>query len=124
VILVKGFVIQLENYFNSTPAYMTLSAYMINLFEKENPDNLLKSISLDKLTNVPQLIKGAPQCATFSALNDQINFCFKNAKVLNSIIKSVKQLIGCRKGIPIDNSNNEFLLFLIIFIFVFILKKK
>lgn len=104
VLLVKGFVIELENYFNSTPVYMTMSAYMLNLFEKENPDNLLKSISLDKLVGVPTAVAGAPQCLAFKALNEQINFCFKSEKIKTNAMTSVNQLLGCRKGIPIDDS--------------------
>lgn len=116
--MVKGFVIQLENYFNSTQVYMTLSAYMLNLFEKENPDNLLKSVSLDQLVGIPTAIAGAPQCAAFKAVNDQVNFCFRSVKVLRNVLSSVQQLLGCRKGIPVDNGNYSNFSFFVLFCFI------
>jgi len=78
---------------------------MLNLLEKGNPDNLLKSLSLDKLIGMPMPISGAPQCTAFKALNEQINVCFKNVKVMSNVITSVTRLLGCRRGIPIDNCN-------------------
>lgn len=101
VILVPGFLIQANNYFANKPAFLTLSTYYANVFEKKNSDNLIKSISLDKISQIPQPIKGAPVCTSIKSELDEINFCFKNQKILNNILQSFKDLLACRKGMAI-----------------------
>jgi len=61
-------------------------------------------MSLDQLIGFPMAISGAPQCLSFKAINEQINFCFKSINIMNNVLTSVKQLLGCRKGFPINNS--------------------
>ena len=124
VVLLHGFMVQSENFFNSTPAYLSLSAYMVNLFEKKNSKNLIKSITLDKILEIPKIIKGAPLCTSFKSKDDEINFCLKSSHHIENIITDFKEFIACRKGISIKHcklylENLIIFNFKIIFLFLF-----
>ncbi len=93
--------IQTENFYNS--AYLTLSAYMLNFFEKKNSENLVRSISIDRIIEMPQPLKGAPLCTIFKSKEGEINFCFKNSVTLENVFINLKKIILCRKGISIHN---------------------
>jgi len=105
VLYVPGKMIRSDNFYDSSLAYLSLSAYMVNMFKQKNSDDLIKSIPLYSITEIPKTIKGAPLCTLFKGYKEEISFCFENVNILNSILTAFKMLTDCRKGNPITQGN-------------------
>jgi hypothetical protein len=88
-----------NDYCKTSEAFFTMSVYMVNLFESKDSNKLLESITLDKLTNVPTQIVGAPNCLDFKGTNGKrMGICFSNEVEVKNIIYGFKDFMKCRLG--------------------------
>jgi len=86
------------------PAFFTLSAYMVNQFEKKDGNTLKVSLSLDKIGNMPSIIPGSVSCVGFTDSNNkQIAICLPNKSAANQVLKAFGDFMKCRMG---DNLND------------------
>lgn len=81
------------------PAFFTISAYMVNQFEKKDGNTLKVSISLDKIGNQPAIIPGSVSCVGFSDTNNkQIAICLPDKSTAKLILKAFGDFMKCRMG--------------------------
>merc|ERR1719331_1867788 len=62
ILQIKGKKMDLNEYCIQTDAFMTLSIYMANLFDAQNPDKLVMSIPTDQLLQMPNILTGTTKC--------------------------------------------------------------
>lgn len=101
VLLIEGTTfIDPNNYLYRKSAFFTLSAYVINHFDKKNPDNLRTSILADDITEVPSAVFGAPDCVSFvdNKTMKKIDMCFANPGLAQQIIYAYHTFMKCRMG--------------------------
>ncbi len=89
-----------NDYTTRKPAFVTMSAYLINLFESKDNNKLLESISLANLDVVPHILKGSVSCMV--AVDDKslrnITICLKNKEEEVEFAKAFSNFESCRMG--------------------------
>ncbi len=99
IILVKGEMIKnFTNYCQKSPSYFTMSIYMVNVFSAEQPDKLINSITLDRLSKVPSLLAGVPNCIDFQGSNSRIAVCFDSDATVQKLLEAYNSFLRCRMG--------------------------
>jgi hypothetical protein len=83
---------------NRTAAFMTMSIYMVNLFDSKDPNKLLDSITFDKLSSQPQHLIGSPGCVTFQSQHVQFGVCLNSKDEAEEIIQAYEDFMRCRMG--------------------------
>lgn len=91
-----------KNYCKKESAFFTMSIYMINVFESQDSNKLLQSIPLDKITNMPTHLTGAPGCIDFQAEDNRISICVKTDELVDQLIEAYMAFSRCRKGDNLD----------------------
>jgi hypothetical protein len=71
---------------------------MINLFEAQDSNKLVESITTDKLTNLPSALPGAPGCINFQGADKRIAVCVKDDAMVQELIKAFMDFMRCRAG--------------------------
>jgi len=99
VLLIPGQrITDMTDYCKKTDAFMTMSVYLINLFDAKDPTKLIESISVDRLNNVPVPLAGSPGCIDFQGKDRRIAFCLKNDDLVQQLIEAFGDLMRCRMG--------------------------
>jgi hypothetical protein len=99
VILVAGKrITNFKDYCQKTEGYLTMSVYMVNLFEARDSNKLVESITLDKMTQMPQVLAGAPGCIDFIGGDKRIATCFEEPETVNELIQAYQDFLRCRMG--------------------------
>ena len=81
------------------PAFFTISAYMVNQFEKKDGNTLTVSLSMDKIGNMPSIIPGSVSCVGFlDSNNKQIAICLPDKSTANQVLKAFGDFMKCRMG--------------------------
>lgn len=90
----------IEDYTSRAPAFFTLSAYMLNMFESKDNNKLLESISLSHIKQLPVQLKGSKNCMIFkdSVNHRSITMCIDSPTVFDQIEKTYSDLMTCRVG--------------------------
>jgi len=100
--------IEPDNYTKRKPQVFTLSAYMINQFDSSDPKSLKNQILLDDITELPDIIHGAPQCINFvSKSTKKIALCMKSEKRAQLVKQAYDKLIECRMGNNLQEMTRE-----------------
>lgn len=92
-----------SNFFNKKSAFLTMSAYMINMFDEKNSNTLKESISMDKMLHKPNILPGSVSCINFQGEDKRIIVCPENMENAEKLLKAYETLMKCRLG---DNLAN------------------
>jgi hypothetical protein len=89
-----------DDYTSRSPAFFTMSAYMINLFESKDNNKLIESIDLGHIKILPHILQGSKSCMIFK---DDVNFrnasiCLDDTQTSDAIEKAYGDLMTCRLG--------------------------
>jgi hypothetical protein len=89
----------LDDFTKKSPAFYTISAFMMNLFEKKDTATLLQSTTLDRMVEMPTIIQGSVSCLEFKEnTGKSLYMCLPNKDNANQMIKAFGQLMKCRMG--------------------------
>jgi hypothetical protein len=100
VIIAPGYTfIDPSNYLFRKSALFTLTAYIINQFDSTDPKTLRTQILMNDVTEVPEIIMGAPDCLRIidNRNSKQIDMCFDGSKAAQ-IKLAIDEFIKCRMG--------------------------
>lgn len=89
-----------DDYTSRAPGFFTLSAYLVNMFESQDNNKLLESISLDHIKILPSILRGSKNCLGFQ---DSVNFrnitiCLDDQPTFDAIFKAYNDFMNCRMG--------------------------
>jgi len=89
-----------NDYTSRTPAYFTLSAYLVNMFESADTNMLLESINLGHIKQLPNILQGSKNCIQFK---DDFSFrnltmCLTDSSVTEQIQSVYNTFMTCRQG--------------------------
>jgi hypothetical protein len=87
----------MNDYCKKQDAFMTMSTYMINLFESKDSSKLLLSLNLSRL-NVPEKLPGAPGCIGLTTPWVKLGVCFTTPDVATQFIVAFDSFTKCRLG--------------------------
>lgn len=94
----------MNDFSKKSPAFFTISVYMVNQFEKKDGNTLTQSISIDKILTVPNIIQGSVSCINFQDVGGKlIPMCLESKATAKNILKAFNQFMKCRMG---DNLKN------------------
>jgi hypothetical protein len=88
----------LNDYCIKSNAFMTLSIYMANLFDDQNPDKLSTSIYFNEIQEVPRILVGTTKCIKFAGKSSQFGFCFETIDIAVQIINAYTKFYQCTKN--------------------------
>jgi hypothetical protein len=77
---------------------MTLSIYMANLFEAQNPDKLVMSIHSESMQTLPHILLGTTTCVKWADKTNQFGFCYETKEVAEQIIAAYMKFYECARG--------------------------
>ena len=91
-----------NDYSKKIEAFYTMSASMLNTFEKKDNSKLLKTFKLKNVKNNPYVLQGSKSCLLFSNKGIQANttVCIEDANQRLDIINSFNFLKKCSKKSP------------------------
>lgn len=99
VLLIPGQrILSFDDYCQKQDAFFTMSIYMVNVFDGQDPSKLLQSITMDKITHMPTHLAGSPGCIDFQGESKRMAMCFKNAEMVDELIEAHQAFMRCRKG--------------------------
>lgn len=98
ILQIKGKKIDLNDYCIKTDAFMTLSIYMANLFNAENPDKLVSSVHIQELHILPTILQGTKSCIKWGKGSNQFGFCYESTEIAEQIIEASRKFYECTKG--------------------------
>ncbi len=89
-----------DDYTSRSPAFFTMSAYLINMFESQDNNKLLESINLDHIRIIPSVLRGSKNCLGFQ---DSVNYrnitmCMDDQATYDAISKVYENFMSCRMG--------------------------
>jgi hypothetical protein len=87
-----------NDYCKKSDGFLTVSVYMVNLFEAKDSNKLVESITLDKMTQMPQVLSGAPGCIDFQGGDKRIAACFDYPESVTEVIQAYQDFLRCRMG--------------------------
>ena len=89
-----------DDFTSRSPAFFTMSAYLINMFESKDNNKLMESIALAHIRQLPVLLKGSKDCMIFSdGVNRRnITMCVPDAGAFEEIEKAYSDFMTCRMG--------------------------
>jgi hypothetical protein len=100
-----GTLLDMNDFSKRGNAFFTLSMYMVNQFQKKDGNFLEKSITLDRIINMPEIIQGAVTCIGFFDTSDRyISICPKDKTTANQILDAFSQFMKCRMGDSLRNT--------------------
>ena len=84
-----------------------MNAYMINAFSAKNSSELLQSVSMANMKQMPMILQGSKDCLSFT---DSVTFrsftmCL-DEPVLTQIQKAFQIFFNCRNGFGFNNNPN------------------
>jgi len=90
--------VDVNDFTKKSPAFFTLSVYLLNIFEKQDINTLIQSVSLNKIITLPQIIPGSVSCINFSNGKKPVTMCLPDKNQANNVIKAFSQIMKCRMG--------------------------
>jgi hypothetical protein len=87
-----------SDYCKKADGFLTMSIYMVNLFEVKDSNKLVESITLDKMTNLPVPLAGAPGCIDFVGSDKRIAVCLEEEESVTELIQAYQDFLRCRMG--------------------------
>jgi hypothetical protein len=91
-------ILDMEDYGKRDTGYLTMNAYIINLFTSSSSGILIESMTMDNM-NRPSAIQGALNCTEFSAKGGKrVGICFDDEKKASSVLKAYQSFMNCRMG--------------------------
>lgn len=103
ILMFPGKRIQPENdYGKKSEAFFTMSALLLNTFEKQDSSKLVKSIKLINVKKSPSIIQGSINCLLFldSIANTNSTVCIEDEKERKNILDSFTFLKRCIRARP------------------------
>jgi len=88
----------LDDFSQKSDAFFTISFYMVNHFEKKDPQTLKESISLDKITELPSIILGTKSCLKIASDEKSFNICLSDKETAQQILNAFDAYFKCRLG--------------------------
>jgi hypothetical protein len=90
----------LDDFKSREPAFFTISAYMINMFDKKDAGKLSESINISHIKTLPQILQGAKNCLNFqdSFTFREITVCLKSEDSVSQIEIAFQNFMKCRLG--------------------------
>jgi len=90
----------LDDYTTRQPSNFMITAYNINVFDKTDPAQLIKSILFTSGNKAPQSPVGALNCLSIDGgvLDGQLMFCLKDDKEFSNISSVISLFEDCRTG--------------------------
>jgi len=87
-----------NDYGRKADAFFTMSAFLLNTFEKKDSSSLVKSLKLMDIDNAPYILQGSKNCLFFwdSAPRSNTTVCIEDAKQREDIISSFNFLKKCK----------------------------
>lgn len=101
VIIINGQEIpDIRDFSKKNPAVFTLSLYMLNLFSTMSANDLIDSMLIEDMTDVPDTLFGEPRCIEFKNTKklQRIVMCVNNKREVKQIIDSYMNFMKCRIG--------------------------
>lgn len=96
VLQISGKTINLNNYSDRKPAFMTFSIYFANFFPMKNSSALIKSMETQLLTAGLTEIPGAPGCTLFKGPSNDYPFCFESEVIRKQIEEAAVKFLNCK----------------------------
>ena len=91
-------ILNFDDYCQKQDGFFTMSIYMVNLFEAKDSNKLVESITMDKLTNIPSKLAGAPGCIDFRGSTKRIAVCVGSQDTVDQLIQAYMDFMRCRMG--------------------------
>lgn len=88
----------IDDFSTRIDSFFTMSAYYVNRFNKSDPNTLVDSIPMAKITEEPSTIPGSNRCLSFTDGLDLIPLCLNSDEESTNIVESFKKLTACRRG--------------------------
>lgn len=93
-------ILNFEDYTTRAPAFFTLSAYILNMFESKDNNKLLESINLGHIKKIPSFLMGSKDCVIF--LDDiskrNITLCTDDFEIIDAVDRAYSDFMSCREG--------------------------
>lgn len=102
VLQIPGKTINLNNYADRTPGFMTLSIYFANFFAASDSNKLIESMETQLLTQELTELQGAPGCTMFRTNKKEYSFCFESEEIRKQIQAAAAKFLNCK-----FNPNND-----------------
>jgi hypothetical protein len=101
----------LNDFKTRVPAFFTMSAYMINMFEKKDVNKLTESINLSHIETLPQILPGALNCLHFQDKYSfrEITICLKSEESVAQVEKAFSNFMKCRMGNTLSEADPQIL---------------
>jgi hypothetical protein len=89
-----------NDYTSRTPAYFTLSAYLVNMFESADTNTLLESINLGHIKQLPNILQGSKNCLQFKDDFSMRNLtmCLTDSSLTEQVQAVYNTFMTCRQG--------------------------
>lgn len=71
---------------------------MVNMFDKKDSNTLRESIPMDKISSLPEIMKGSVSCIEFRSHKTHFAMCLPSKAEADNVIKAFGQLMKCRMG--------------------------
>jgi len=96
-----------NDYTKKIPAYFSMNAYMINAFSAKNSSDLLQSVSMANMKQMPMILQGSKDCLSFQ---DGVTFrsftmCL-DLPILTQIQTAFQIFFNCRNGFGFNSNPN------------------
>lgn len=90
----------IDDYTSRTPAFFTMSAYLINMFDKNDTNTLIHSINIGHIKVVPDVLPGSSTCIDYAddASGNHIQMCLPDLLIVQQIKDAYDQFMKCRMG--------------------------
>jgi hypothetical protein len=101
----------LNDFKTREPAFFTMSAYMINMFEKKDVNKLTESINLSHIETLPQILPGALNCLHFQDKYTlrEITVCLKSEESVSQVETAFSNFMKCRMGNTLSDADPQIL---------------
>jgi hypothetical protein len=105
VVEIEGNILtDMNDFSQKSPAFFTMSVYMVNQFDKKDGNTLRQSLSIDKIIVTPDIIQGSVSCINFQDSSfKRIPMCLTDKATAQMVLNSFNQIMKCRLG---DNLKN------------------
>ena len=89
-----------NDYFDRVPSFFTMNMYIVNQFSSRTADNLLKSIYMESISEVPTVFQGSKTCLKFIDGTYQTKFgmCLSDEEEVKEVIQAYDNFMRCRIG--------------------------
>jgi hypothetical protein len=89
-----------NDYLTREPAFFTINAYFINMFQTKDAAKLIDSINLNHINTIPNILYGTKNCLMFrdDITYRNVTMCLKDQAAVDQIESLFQRLLSCRGG--------------------------